>query len=68
MYNHNDDNNHYFLFWWRHEVLKSHVLDQGHIITRVKNSKLDSHSKFYAFLGTLHIASDVVCDDVEIEY
>lgn len=43
-------------------------IDQGHIITRVKNSKLDSHSKFYAFLGTLHIASDVVCDDVEIEY
>lgn len=32
------------------EILRSYVLDQDHVITHVKNSKLDSHSKSHAFL------------------
>lgn len=31
------------------EVLRSYVLDQGHVITHVENSKLDSYSSPHAF-------------------
>ena len=50
------------------EVLRSWVFDQGHVISHVKSSKLDSYSKFSAFLETLHIAPVIVCGDIETEY